>query len=87
MVAFCSSFLWVVSCQRPDIKAQLTYKSYCGNCHALPDISQITKARWQERILPEMGARLGIVHNSYDPFQRLPAEERMIVENAGTYPR
>ncbi len=78
--------LMLSNCERSEMQAQLTYKTYCGNCHSLPDPTQITKERWQNKILPEMGARLGMSYDSYDPFAAIPANEAMLVRSADIYP-
>jgi len=62
------------------------YKTYCGGCHVLPDPSQLTKDVWERLVLPEMGARLGVRSEGYNPYQKVDANERMIMEANNVYP-
>lgn len=62
------------------------YRTHCGNCHQLPDPARLPKSVWQEMVLPEMGARLGIRSVSYDPLAGLSAAERTELAWLGVYP-
>lgn len=64
----------------------LAYQRNCSACHLLPDPKDLPKAIWEERILPEMGARLGIKVGDYNPFKRLDMEESYYLKYTGTYP-
>lgn len=64
-----------------------TYKTYCGGCHALPDPGQLTKSMWEKSLLPDMGARLGMRAEGYDPYEKIDRSERMIMEAKGLYPK
>lgn len=67
-------------------KPAATYKTYCGGCHSLPDPAQLTKDVWRKQLLPEMGARLGITVDGYDPYSKLNLEEQMIMQSNNVYP-
>lgn len=44
-------------------------RTYCSSCHLFPDPSLLDKNTWQEKILPPMGALLGIGYYNGQPFQ------------------
>ena len=53
---------------------------WCGGCHAAPEPAALDRATWTRNVLPEMGARLGILEfrgRRWRPDLSLPA---------GTYP-
>lgn len=53
---------------------------WCGGCHAAPEPAALDREAWTRHVLPEMGARLGIVEfrgRRWRPDPSLPA---------GTYP-
>ncbi len=62
------------------------YSYYCGSCHMAPDPSLLSWDLWQENVLPEMAARLGVKVGDYDPLQGLGLEEQYYIELLGTYP-
>ena len=54
--------------------------AWCGGCHAVPEPAALDRATWTRNVLPEMGARLGILEfrgRRWRPDPSLPA---------GTYP-
>lgn len=50
--------------EAPDTLAHLTgpelAERYCQGCHLLPDPATLTRATWEEVVLPRMGTRLGL---------------------------
>lgn len=58
----------------------------CGSCHKAPDIQELPKTIWNKNILPEMGARLGIRENGFDPYKGINFNEQNAVIHSGIYP-
>lgn len=59
---------------------------YCASCHAYPDPSLLDKKTWMDKLLPNMGARLGIKTPNYDPYKGYSQIEQMLIEGLETYP-
>lgn len=65
--------------------AQL-YTTHCASCHVLPNIQDLPKHIWDEGILPEMAARMGIIYDGNDPYIGLSFEEQGARMKSGVYP-
>ncbi|WP_116125018.1 FG-GAP repeat domain-containing protein [Lewinella sp. IMCC34183] len=65
----------------PDLLAQA-----CGGCHLPPAPTDLPRAIWERRVLPEMGARLGFPSLGYDPAAALPPGEHALAVAHGFYP-
>ncbi len=84
---FSISALLLASCSRTKKASQeAQYQTYCGSCHLTPKIDELPKAIWQQNILPNMAARLGLKTNNYNPFQGLSYEEMEATIRSGIYP-
>jgi len=68
-----------------DVDAEAKYEKYCGSCHLLPDIENIPKSVWENKVLPEMGARMGHLYNDYNPYTS-SMEENHFTRMSGVYP-
>lgn len=62
------------------------FLAYCSGCHLAPTPANIPKAVWEERVLPEMAARLGYNYKGYDPLAQHTPEENQYITNSGAYP-
>ena len=82
-ILLCSLF----SCntEKPSREVVL-YNSYCASCHVAPDIQSLPKHIWQDYVLPEMGARMGIITPEKHPYYSLPFHEQIAVIKTGVYP-
>ena len=67
--------------------AKRTYMTYCGNCHLPVDPQNIPKNIWEEKVLPEMGARLGYKYKNYNPLANKSMEENFYIGLSNTYPK
>jgi len=75
------------SCNSPKKdKAVVLYETNCASCHILPEINSLPKDIWSEKILPEMGARLGIRDSGYNPYKGLSFVEMEAVIKTGIFP-
>lgn len=71
--------LFFFSCKKPAPKKLTSselYNTYCASCHIAPNINDLPKEIWKNNILPEMGARLGIRENGYNPYKRIESDEK-----------
>lgn len=59
---------------------------HCGTCHLLPAPDQLDKATWTQHVLPNMGARLGIRYQGYDPFENVGPEDATDLKALNIYP-
>jgi len=76
------------SCQKnEDSRAEILFDQQCARCHIAPDIRDLPKNIWQENILPDMGARMGISTPGYDPYKGYSYEETVAMMKTSTYPR
>lgn len=61
------------------------YEAQCASCHLLPDIQDLPKRLWKDKVLPEMGARMGVRDSTYDPYKGYSFEERYATIRSGVY--
>jgi hypothetical protein len=93
--------LLIFSCSNPESNSQSTIEypapghqltphelslAYCGACHLHPEPELLPKSVWKEKLLKNMGSRLGIVTEGYDPYQRLSMYDSYIVKQSNIYP-
>lgn len=62
------------------------YNTYCTSCHLAPSINDLPKSIWEKSILPEMGARMGIRENGFDPYKGMSFTEQAAMMQTGIYP-
>ncbi len=62
-------FMFFVSCNSPEKKEVVLFKTNCASCHLLPNINDVPKEIWANKILPDMAARMGIKDGSYSPLK------------------
>ncbi len=80
-------FLFLSGCTMPQKEREVVlYKTYCASCHIAPEINSLPKNIWAEKILPEMGARLGIRDSGYNPYEGLSFAEMEAVIKTGIFP-
>src|SRR5690606_35113070 len=79
----------VASCKKaqkePETPEKL-YTIYCASCHIAPDIDDLPKHIWENNVLPEMGARLGIRDNGFNPYKDLNLQEYEARLKSGIFP-
>lgn len=66
-------------------QGQQLFQAQCANCHKAPKIDQLTKDLWKNKVLPEMGARMGIRDSAYDPYEGYTFEEQYQMIKSGVY--
>ncbi|PKA96411.1 VCBS repeat protein [Flavobacteriaceae bacterium MAR_2009_75] len=80
-------FFIILSCTSSKEEKQLTlYKTHCASCHALPSIEALPKNLWQDKVLPEMAARMGVRDSTNNPYEDLSLVEQGAVLQTGIYP-
>ena len=81
--------LLIFSCKKevsPKKSSSELFNTYCATCHIAPNINDLPKEIWKNNILPEMGARLGIIENGFDPHNGLDMKEYEARIRSGVYP-
>jgi hypothetical protein len=78
----------LISCvaKNKESKGQALYNSYCASCHVLPSIEDLPKAIWENGVLPDMAARMGIIDSSNNPLNRKSFLEQEAILKSGIYP-
>lgn len=74
------------SCSLGKKKETVLYETHCGSCHLPPSLDALPKSIWKDYVLPEMGARLGILDKGYDPLRDLHFGEQAMLLEKGIYP-
>ena len=64
----------------------MLYETHCASCHIAPEIDDLPKSIWENAILPDMAARMGIREDGHDPLSGLSYEEMDAVIKTGIYP-
>ncbi|ASV28875.1 FG-GAP repeat domain-containing protein [Maribacter cobaltidurans] len=80
------SVIALFSCESKEKKTIALYNSYCASCHVLPTIENLPKHIWEEGVLPDMGARMGIYDSTYDPYEKVSRMEEFAIKQSGIYP-
>lgn len=62
------------------------YTNYCASCHILPEVQDLPKHIWEEGILPEMAARMGVRYKGNNPYVDLSFQEQGARIRSGIYP-
>ncbi|WP_400073627.1 FG-GAP repeat domain-containing protein [Zobellia russellii] len=77
---------FVFSCsENKHEKGVHLYKMQCAACHELPNIEHLPKSLWKDKVLPEMGARMGIKNTGFNPLSGFSFEEQHAILNSGVY--
>ena len=61
-------------------------QAYCGACHQFPEPELLSKSLWEQKVLKDMGRRLGIRSDDYDPFARRSMYDAFMLRRSGVYP-
>ncbi len=81
------TFCFLISCGAPSEKKQAAlYNRQCASCHIAPSIAHLPKDIWKTKILPDMGARMGMKDSTFNPLSGVPYEEAMAIFKSGIYP-
>ncbi len=83
------AFFFVTACTNSasnPIKGEALFNRHCASCHQAPKINQLPKFIWQQQVLPDMAARMGIRENNFNPFKGLTLEEAELVAQSNVYP-
>ena len=79
-------FVFLIGSCATEKKEIALYNTHCASCHIAPDIQDLPKSIWQNAILPEMAARMGIREKGFDPFEKLNFTEQAEILKLGIYP-
>lgn len=61
-------------------------KKHCGSCHRFPGPDLLDKKTWDKTLLPNMGCRLGIQTDGYNPYAGRDMMEQSLLQQANIYP-
>ena len=87
-IVLSSGIIFIISCGSPEVSREETlYNAYCAMCHVAPSIDDLPRHLWKDKILPEMGARMGIRENGYNPMAGLSFKEMEAVMQSRIYPQ
>ena len=89
-----------ISCTAPEDNAQvINYpkpghgltteelaQAYCGACHQYPEPDLLSKSLWQQTVLKNMGRRLGVRFDDYDPYYQVSMFDAYTLRTSGIYP-
>lgn len=69
-----------------DLDTLSLAKKYCGSCHRFPGPDLLDKNTWDKTLLPNMGCRLGIQTEGYNPYGAKDMLEHNLLQQANIYP-
>lgn len=76
----------LTSCSSPKLeKNEALYATHCGSCHVAPSIESLPKDIWENNILPDMAARMGITTEGYNPYKGKSFDEMEATMKTGIY--
>lgn len=80
-IIFSSAVLMFLVSPQQEQRKKLTnlenkYSVHCGSCHLTPNPANIPKAIWENKVLPEMAKRMGII-NPEDKAYKYSEEEKL----------
>jgi hypothetical protein len=61
-------------------------KTYCGSCHLFPEPGLLDKTTWKDRVLPNMGWRLGIRKAGDNPYADMEKDEAQLIKKVNVFP-
>ncbi|MEO5583656.1 MAG: hypothetical protein ABIR66_13280, partial [Saprospiraceae bacterium] len=90
-------FFSVFSCKRASTSSPVGLKDtvgdslyvttkWCSSCHLFPDPALLTKSAWENKVLPNMGYRLGIQTIGYTPLEAFDMMEQNLILETNIYP-
>ncbi|MFV0540593.1 MAG: FG-GAP repeat domain-containing protein [Aestuariibaculum sp.] len=59
---------------------------YCTMCHLFPEPALLDKKTWTDKVLPNMGQRLGIKSTNNNPYKDLDPKEIKIIKDLNIFP-
>jgi len=79
--------LFQVACQSIGRQSpEELYTTHCGSCHLLPDPGNIPHDIWDDHVLPNMAARLGVTYKGFDFKEGNSMLENAHIKMSNTYP-
>ncbi|AOW19820.1 FG-GAP repeat domain-containing protein [Urechidicola croceus] len=71
---------------KEEERGKVLYETYCTSCHIPVSISDLPKKAWEDGVIPEVGARLGVLYDGYNPYDGLSFPEIELIYKAGIFP-
>ena len=85
LLIYSMAMLGVACKERKEQKAVTLFNTYCATCHIKPSIQSLPKDLWKNRVLPEMGARLGLRDPAFNPYEGRSYREQEAMMRSGIY--
>lgn len=67
-------------------KGGALFNSYCASCHVAPSIQDLSKDMWANRVLPEMGFRMGLNPDSLGQMDDVMEKQISAIKKANIVP-
>ncbi|MCG2461813.1 FG-GAP-like repeat-containing protein [Flavobacteriaceae bacterium F89] len=83
------ALIFVLVCCSPSPtkeRGERLFNNYCASCHLAPSVSDLPRNIWATYILPEMGARMGILDSGYNPYKGISFSEQSAILKTNVYP-
>ncbi|MEZ4824811.1 MAG: VCBS repeat-containing protein [Bacteroidia bacterium] len=77
---------WGGCLNSPEEQPAALFTTWCGSCHSVPDPGMLPRDIWEEKVLPEMAARLGIKTEGFNPIAKATIAESFTIQMMGVYP-
>ncbi|MCV9385698.1 FG-GAP repeat domain-containing protein [Reichenbachiella ulvae] len=77
-----------LSCSKKSEKrsGKELYTTYCASCHQAVEIQDLPKKTWDQYVLPEMAAKMGIREEGYNPYEGMSYRKMEATIRSGQYP-
>lgn len=80
-------FALITSCKKDkQERGRALYSIYCTSCHESVDINDLPTKTWDESVLPEMAAKMGIREKGYNPYEGMGFRKMEATIQSGQYP-
>ncbi len=70
-----------------DLTDEQLARAFCGACHQFPSPGLLEKSMWEGRVLKDMGRRLGVRIDDYDPYFQRTMMDAYLLRSRGIYPQ
>ena len=76
ILQFILAALCITGCGSPSAEENAKlYSTHCGSCHLAPDVNSLPADIWENQILPDMAARMGIKDGNFNPYLGMSFDE------------
>jgi len=77
----------LISCSSEKRPREIVlFETHCASCHIAPEIHDLPKDIWENNVLPDMAARMGLITSENHPYYKLTFPEQIAIIKTGVYP-